>query len=326
MTQRRVNLRDIAEAAGVSMQTASRVVRGVDNVAETTRLRVVEAVKQLNYQPNLAARYLSTQRTGSVNVIVAAPLQHGHAATFVAIVHGLANLGLYASSSIVSSERSSELSVMDLVPHGSDGVIVMGGDSQPKPWLETLSKRIPTVYVGGAEELPPDVSTLTFDQEGGARLATRRLIDAGARSLAHVCGPHDWVDATIRRRIFEEVCEAAGVPYSIVPAESWNASRAVEVLADSCPDADGFFAANDQLALGTLTALQRRGKKVPEQVKLVGFDDAAGSDSLNPPLTTIRQDFVRLGESAVGRLQEVLNGGEHRQTTIDIDLVERESA
>lgn len=321
---RQAGLREIAEAAGVSMQTASRVVRGVDVVAEPTRERVLEAVRRLNYRPNLAARSLSGRRTGSIHVIVAVPLLHGHGAAFVAICEALAELQLNASVRFIRP-GDAQPTGSDLMPLGADGVVVIGGFSQPIPWLDQLAQRMPLVYVGHNDALPDAVSSVMIDQRTGARLATEHLIDRGARNLVHICGPRGWVDADARRASFEEVCAQRGVTGRVASAGSWDAAEGRRVAAGLPVEVDGIFAANDSLAIGATTALHHAGRRVPEQVRLVGFDDIEGSESFHPSLTTVRQDFVRLGALAVQQLEALLAGHAPTAAVVDADLIIRES-
>lgn len=321
----RANLRDVAEAAGVSMQTASRVVRGVDVVAEATRERVMIAVKQLNYQPNLAARSLSARRTGSVHVIDAVPLFHGHATAFVVICQKLSEMDLHTSTTIIPTEDFDSLALSDLVPVGADGVIILGGRAEPNGWVSKIASTVPTVYVGQKDGLPESVVGVALDHRSGARLAVEHLIERGARHLAHVAGPQDWVDARLRLEGFQAACAEAGVRATVLHAESWDATSAGPLMADLPADVDAVFAGNDQLALGCMTALQRAGRSVPGDVKVVGFDNVPGSESFLPPLTTIQQDFRGVGERAVVALGKLLDGVHKPEPMIAPSLVVRES-
>lgn len=321
----RANLRDIAEVAGVSMQTASRVVRGVDTVAEATRERVLRAVRELNYQPNLAARSLSARRTGSVHVIDAVPLYHGHATTFVTVCQHLSALDLHVSITVIRTDDFESLALTDLVPVGADGVIVLGGRSESNGWVSRVAAAVPTVYVGQAEALPDTVVGVAVDHHRGASLAVEHLVDRGARRIVHVAGPQDWNDALLRREGYEEACRAAGIEPTVLHADSWEAAAAGPLIDELPPDTDAIFAANDQLALRCLQGLQRSGRSVPGDVRVVGFDDAPGADSYLPPLTTIRQDFKTVGERAAAALGQLLDGGHPAAELIVPTLVVRES-
>ncbi|MHA6523977.1 LacI family DNA-binding transcriptional regulator [Tessaracoccus sp. G1721] len=326
MTRRgeRANLRDIAEAAGVSMQTASRVVRGVDVVAESTRVRVLAAIEELNYQPNMAARSLSARRTGSIHIIDAVPLLHGHATTYVVICQQLAALGLHISTSVIRSELDG-LALRELVPVGADGVIILGGRYEPGEWVRVVASRLPTVYVGQLNDLPEHVVGVAVDHRMGARMAVEHLVSRGASNVAHVEGPTEWVDARLRYEGCIAACAAANLEPLVLPAGSWDAAAAAPLMSRLDGSVDAIFAANDHLALGCMTSLQMAGRRVPGDVKVVGFDDALGAEWFLPPLTTVRQDFRAVGEAAVAALNLLLNGDPAESTVITPTLVVRSS-
>lgn len=324
--QQRANLRDIAEASGVSIQTASRVVRGVDVVAEATRKRVLEAIERLNYQPNLAARSLSAARTGSVHIIDAVPLLHGHSTTFVAITQALSTLELHTSTSVLgSTEKLDTLELRHLVPVSADGVIVLGGRTESRAWIETVSSRLPTVCVGEVD-LPQSAIGVSVDHRSGAIAAVEHLIERGAQRIVHIAGPQDWTDARMRLVGYQEAMLVVGMEETVLYAGSWDAGAAAGVIDDLPPDTDAVFAANDQLALGTMTALQLAGRSVPGDVRVVGYDDVPGSEWFLPGLTTVRQDFRGMGEQAVKSLDLLLKGKPAESTVITPSLIVRDSA
>lgn len=319
------NLRDIADDAGVSMQTVSRVVRGVSSVAEPTRQRVLESIRRLNYQPNLAARSLSAHRTGSVHVIDAVPLFHGHAATFVAICQQLAALDLHISTTVLPPGRSESPDPRAIMPISADGIVILGGRVDPPSWVDEVASSIPTVIVGRVHELPATAVGIAVDHKEGAELAVRHLIERGARRIVHIAGPQDWMDARLRLEGYRETCAEAGLPTQVLEAGSWEASAVASLVDELSRDVDGIFAANDQLALGCLGILQRRGVAIPGDIRVVGFDDMAGADALFPSLTTVRQDFSAIGELAVEQLDLMLRGEQATTTVISPRLIIRES-
>lgn len=324
--RRRANLRDIAEASGVSIQTASRVVRGVDVVAEPTRKRVNEAIERLGYQPNLAARSLSAARTGSVHIIDAVPLFHGHATTFVAITQELSTLELHTSTSMLGDPESiDQLDLRQLVPVGADGVIVLGGRTESRVWIDTVASRLPTVCVGVSDDLPASAVGISVDHRGGAVAAVEHLVERGARRIVHVAGPQDWTDARQRLEGYEHAMLSAGLEAIVLHAGSWDAAAGAALVADLPADADAVFAANDQLALGCMTSIQLGGSSVPGDIRVVGYDDVAGAEWFLPGLTTVRQDFRALGERAVKALDRLLQGKTAQNSVLTPSLVVRGS-
>lgn len=323
--KQRVNLRDIADASGVSIQTVSRVVRGVDVVAETTRARVTEAIERLNYQPNLAARSLSAARTGSVHIIDAVPLFHGHATTFVAICQALSNLEIHTSTSVLGTPDFEQLELRQLVPVSADGVIVLGGRAESRAWIETISSRVPTVCVGENTELPDAAVGVSVDHRAGAVAAVDHLLQQGATRILHIAGPQDWTDAQERLEGYELAMSGAGLEPVVLQAGSWDATAAASLVPEIPADVDAVFAANDQLALGVMSALQLAGRSVPGDVRVVGYDDVAGSEWFLPGLTTVRQDFRAMGEEAVKALNLLLNGEPAQSSLITPTLIVRAS-
>lgn len=320
---KRASLADVAKLAGVSSQTVSRVVRGAGVVADDTRQRVLAAVQQLAYQPNLAARSLSRSRTGVVHVINATPLFHGHARTFLEIVGALGELGFQTSSSLVPFDE--EISLSRLIPIGVDGVVILGGHSRSSQWAEVAHTQVPVIFVGQRFGLHDSISTVAVDQRHGAWLATRHLIESGRTNLLHICGPADWLDARERRDGFLMACADAGIGYQKLSSPTWDAAEGYVLAAEIPDDVDGVFASNDQLALGVMRRLHEAGRRIPEDVAVVGFDDADGSHCFWPPLTTVRQPFSEVGHAAVSQLKNLMDGGAPDHTLINPSLLVRSS-
>lgn len=322
--QRRASLADVAKLAGVSSQTVSRVVRDIGVVADDTRERVLAAVEELSYRPNLAARSLSNRRTGVIHIINATPLFHGHARTYIEIVAVLGELGFQASSSLLPFDR--DITPDKLFPIGVDGVVVLGGHSRSSQWAEEVHAEVPVIFVGQQAGLPESVPSVGVDQRHGAWLATRHLLGTGRRRLMHICGPKDWLDAEERRDGFLAACAEAGVEYAKVSSPDWEAISGHRLAGEIPADVDGIFASNDQLALGVMRRLHERGIRIPEDIAVVGYDDSVGSDCFWPPLTTVRQPFAEVARGAVSQLVEVMEGGQPRHELIKPCLVVRESA
>ena len=170
--------------------------------------------------------------------------------------------------------------------------------------------------------------TVSVDQELGAALAVRHLIDLGHRRIAHVAGPLDWLDAWARHRAWQTEVKAAGLDELDVVVGDWTAGFGYEVahVAGRLPDCTAIFAANDQMALGLIHGFAERGIRVPDDVSIVGFDDLPEAKHFLPPLTTVRQDFRALGERAVEVLHAALEGSElDRRSIIAPLLIVRES-
>lgn len=321
--RRAVNLADVAKRAGVSSQTVSRVVRGSDLVAKSTRDRVRAALDELGYQPNLAARTLSQRRTNVIHVLNATPLFHGHARIYLEILTALGQLGFHTSNSILPA--GADLTLNNTVPLGVDGIIVLGGDEAAQSFLSMFGDRAPVVFVGRAEQLPSNVSGISVDNELGATLAVQHLLKLGRTNLCHVAGPSDWLDAKDRATGFVASCEAAGVSWSMLDAAGWDAEYGYGLAHLISPEVDAIFTGNDHLALGVLRRLHETGRGVPKDVALMGFDDAAGAGFFWPPLSTVRQPYQALGQTAVQLLSAMLAGEPAQRHVLKPELVIRES-
>ncbi len=321
--ERRANLADVARRAGVSSQTVSRVVRGASVVAPETRQRVQEALEELDYRPNLAARSLSNRRTGVIHIINATPLFGGHARTFLSVVAELTARGYHTS---ISGASTSTVPAFDeLVPLGVDGVVVLGGHANSVDLVSVLHGRVPVVFVGQRHGLPEDVASVAIDQGLGAKLATDHLIAIGRTRLVHLCGPSDWLDAHERRDGFLAACRDAGITPRKVSGRSWAATDGYAAGKKLPADMDGMFASNDHLALGAMRWLADHGRDVPREVAMVGFDDIEGAENFLPPLTTLRQPHQEVGACAVAHLAELIDGQPAQHALLPPELIIRQS-
>lgn len=320
-----MDLTDVARRAGVSTNTVSRVVRDDPEVADATRKRIRALLDELNYKPNLAARALASNRTGVLHVLLATPLFHGHAQTFLAIMNASAQAGFHLSISNAHGLSPRDREYHGAVPMDVDGIIIVGGVAPAVDLATRLGEQTPTVLLMTGEHNLSGVSTVSVDNSLGERLATEHLIGLGMTSLVHLAGPSDWVDAVQRRDAFVAACEAAGIEPSVITHDSWEASAGYDLVLGMDEVPDGIVAANDQLAMGAMRALTERGISVPGQAKIIGFDGMAGTDYVVPPLSTVRQPFGRIGLTAVKHLRKMLDGAPAIDTVIEPELVIRAS-
>jgi DNA-binding LacI/PurR family transcriptional regulator len=321
-------MRDVAKLAGVSHQTVSRVLNEHPNVREETRLRVLDAMQALNYRRNLAARTLATKRSGTLGIIGFETTLFGPASMLYGIEDAARTAGYFVSIVTVRNlERRAVLDAVDWLSQQSvEGIIAIA----PKPAVINALAQIPPdmacVGVGGS----PDnaVSTVQIDNAAGARLATQHLLDLGHATVHHVAGPPDWPEAQERIEGWRSTLYAAGALVPPVHPESWSAKSGYEQgqLLAKDPAVTAVFCGNDQIALGVLRALHEAGRRVPEEVSVVGFDDMPESGYFLPPLTTVRQDFAELGRRSLAVLLRQITGeapAEHIR--LAPELVQRDS-
>jgi len=303
---------DVARLAGVSHQTVSRVLNGHPNVREQTRLRVRAAIAELGYRPNKAARALVTGRTQLIGVVAANSTLYGPASLLAAFELAAGEAGFAVSLKRVKVlDRSS---IAEAVEHHRDqrvaGIVAIAPTASANEALADVPAGVPLVTVDG----DPDRGTpmVTVDQYAGAFDATRHLLAAGHRTVWHVSGPPDWFDAKGRVAGWQGALEAAGAEVPPLVAADWSAAagyRAGQMLA-RMPEVTAVFAANDHLALGILRAMSERGKRVPKDVSVVGFDDVPEAEYFIPPLTTVRPDFDAVARETLGLLLAQVDGGE----------------
>ena len=319
----------MASLAGVSHQTVSRVLNNHPSVRQLTRARVLAAIDQLGYHPNTAARALASGRSKTLGVVALDTTLYGPASTLYGIQQAAQHEGYFVSvMAIHSLDRPSvNEAVRRLTSQAVEGLAVIAPFTSAHHALAYLPTGTPVVAVEGDPE--GDVAVVTVDQVAGARLATHHLLAAGYDTVFHVAGPAEWQEAGGRTAGWRAALEEAGADVTPPVYGDWSARsgyNAGQLLAQ-IPDARAIFVANDQMALGVLRALHERGRRVPEDVSVVGFDDTPDSAYFIPPLTTVRQDFQQVGRAAVQLLVDQLTTGTMRQdrVVIDPELICRQS-
>jgi DNA-binding LacI/PurR family transcriptional regulator len=301
---------DVARVAGVSTMTVSRVLNGHPSVADATRERVEQAIEQLGYRTNTAARTLAGGPSATVGVVSVETPYYGPVNTLFGIEEAARAAGQFVTFAVLrkADERRMRAAVEHLRSTSVDGMVIAAPVRNALVALEGISVDVPTVVLRGATALDP--STVVIDQEEGARLATRHLLDLGHRTVHHVHGPMEWLEAEARLNAWDGELRAHGVEPPTPLAGNWTAASGYEAgrkLATD-PEVTAVFAANDQMALGVLLALHDAGRRVPDDVSVVGFDDLPESAFFHPPLTTIRQDFTELGRRSLHRLLMLIRG------------------
>ena len=320
---------DVARLAGVSHQTVSRVLNEHKNVSEQTRLKVRAAIAELGYRPDRAARALVTGTSQVIGVVAQNSSLFGPASMLTAFEEAAQAVGFAVN---VSSVRSlDQRSITEAVERHLDqrvaGLVVIAPVASSGPALEHLPADVPLVTIDGD---PERSSTLvTVDQEAGARAATQRLLDAGHRTVWHISGPSDWFDAAGRVRGWEQTLTEAGAEIPPLLTGDWSAAsgyRNGQLLA-RLPDVTAVFTANDHIALGLLRALNEHGRRVPDDVSIIGFDDVPEAAYFTPPLTTVRPDFAAVATAALELLMAQVSGAAEvgKRRTVAPELIERES-
>lgn len=300
-------IRDVAERAEVSVASVSRVLNGAGPVTETTRNRVLEAARALQYVPHSGARSLSTSRTRTIGVIL--PDLYGE--FFSELIRGMdlaaRSLGyhLIVSSSHADAEEASAAACS--MRGRVDGLIVLSPHLDAANLAGVLAGGTPILMMnGGAEAGRPSI---VIENHGGAVLAVDHLVAMGRRRIAHIRGPRGDVAAEARRAGYLEAMARADLPTTVVEGAFTGTSghdAGLELARRPNPP-DGIFAGNDILAVGAMLAMQNAGLRVPEDVAIVGFDDLPIASLVRPGLTTLRIDIADTGRSALERLVRLIN-------------------
>lgn len=308
--------------------TVSRVLNGHASVTEVTRDRVQQAMEELRYQPNTAARTLASGRSGTIGVVSVETPQHGPASTLFGIEAAARERGLFVTFAVVRDRRTESLrEAMDhLRAIDVDGIVLVAPLLSMAGAAADLDRAgVPTVVLAGSSA--PSSAAVAIDQAHGARLAVEHLLALGHATVHHVAGPGDWADARARRTAWRSTLRRHGREVPPVVTGDWSAAsghRAGRTLAAD-QDVTAVFVANDQMALGVLRALQEAGRSVPGEVSVVGFDDIAEAAYFLPPLTTVRQDFDELGRRCVEQLTGLIDGGDPAPVAVLPELVVRAS-
>jgi DNA-binding LacI/PurR family transcriptional regulator len=328
---RPANMGDVARLAGVSHQTVSRVINQSSSVSPATRDRVLDAMRQLDYRPNSAAKSLVTGRSSTLGVVSFDPTLFGPASTLAAIERAARSVRYAVSvASLKSIDRESVVDAIERLRDQSvAGIVVIAPTEVTFDALAAVPPHTPLVAVEGDPHR--DFRVVAVDQAHGARMATEHLLELGHRTVWHVRGPETWLEAEGRVQGWREALRAAGVAPPEPPlAGDWSPASGYEAglaLAER-PEVSAVFVANDQMAVGLLRAMHERGRKVPEDVSVVGFDDIPEAAYLTPPLTTVRQPFDEVGRRSLRLLLEQVDAGERiqRREIVGPLLVRRRSA
>jgi DNA-binding LacI/PurR family transcriptional regulator len=305
---RRHTLRDVAERAGVSHQTVSRVINNHPYVAEETRVRVQEAIDALDYRPNKAAQSLVTKRSQTLGIITFGMDYYGPAQMVINIENAAEAAGYDLIFANVSQRDSDHIrATMERLERWQvDGMILI----TPVPGIQyeevgTGYSDIPVVLIDAP--LGSTTPSVVVDQGYGSRLLTKHLLDLGHQQLCEISGPLDWFGAAIRHQSWIQTLHEAGLQPGLSLESDWTAIGGYETakkLLATGESFTGLVVGNDQMALGAMRALHESGLRVPEDISVVGFDDIPESVCFHPPLTTVRQDFNQLGRQSIAYLVE----------------------
>lgn len=305
---RRSTLRDVAELAGVSYQTVSRVINQHPNVARRTRERVLSAIRQLDYRPNQAAKMLATGRSYMLQLIM---FDIRYSDPLPEMIYAARKAGytlLISELSPFADEGEIRTALAELTARMIDGLVVY----TPCPFFSyaemvRLCRGVPFVLVGAAMGIKSPA--VVFDQRHGCELAVQHLLDLGHRQIAEIAGRPQHIDAQLRHETMAAMLRARGLPLGPCAEGDFEVPSGYAAAKELLARGETFtalFVANDRMALGALRALHECGVRVPEDVSIVGFDDMGEAAYLTPSLTTVRQDLQVLAQQSIEYLVEMI--------------------
>ena len=313
--EKRITIKDVAQAAGVSTQTVSRVINNRPDVLPHTRERVQKAVIDLGYAPNIIARSLSRGRSNTLGVVGFGLQYFGSTSVLTGIEHKTNELGYSLLLSLLDQFEPTRIDAIldNLLSRQVEGIIwAVPGQVQLLEWITAKTENLPVPLVYLNKEQYEDHVVVSVDNQYGGRLATQHLIDQGFQRIGIITGPSDWWEAQEREKGWCQVLHEAGLENdldSLKVVGDWSAASGdtgLQALYEKCPDLDAVFVSNDQMALGALQASRRLGLRVPQDLGMVGFDDIPEAAYFYPSLTTIQQNTKNLGALAVETINNLI--------------------
>ena len=320
----------VAQRAGVSLSTVSRIINGTAVVSDDKKTAVQDAITALGFVPNPVARGLAGGRTFSIGVVTHAIDSPFYGAALRGIEDELDPAGYSPLFVSAHWDAKSEGRCIDtLRSRRVDGIIVLTGRLSDHA-LKTCARQLPVVATGRNLKAP-DLFAMNFDNFGGGVLATNHLIELGHRRIAFITGDPLHPDSNERLRGYRSSLEQAKIAYDpgLVVVGDYNLDsglRAVQRLTDAGQAFTAIFAANDQMATGAALGLHRMGLRIPQDVSLVGFDDLPTSAFAIPPLTTVHQSAYEQGRLAAYAMLQLLGGDTPTAEVPKPRLMARESS
>ncbi|MGD2157071.1 MAG: LacI family DNA-binding transcriptional regulator [Anaerolineales bacterium] len=310
----KITIKDVAQAAGVSTQTVSRVINNRPDVSPKTRARVQKVIADMGYAPNVLARSLSRGRSNTLGVVGFGLRLYGPTSVLAGIEKKSNELGFSFILSLLDRFEMGRVDeiLRDLLSHQVEGIIwAVPGISEALKDLpqKLLALSIPIVFLN-KEQTDNDI-VVAMDNRLGGRLATQHLLEQNYRRIGIITGPLDWWEAQQRKLGWRETLIESGIDDldNLIVEGDWSPASGevgLHALIAKSPDIDAVFVCNDQMSLGALKAARRMRLQVPQDLGIVGFDDIPEAGYFYPSLTTIRQNAEKLGAVAVEQMTKFI--------------------
>ena len=322
-------LKDVAERAGVTVTTVSRMLNNRGYVSEKTKNKIRQAMKELNYRPNEFARALSLQRSNFIGLIVPSARNMFFSKVIDSVERQVSKHGYKLLLCTSNLEPKKEFEYFDMLSANKVAGVIIASHTQDID--KKINLNAPVISIDRI--ISPQIPAICSDNYQGGVLAAEHLISKGCKKLAHISGSiHLNMDANKRYYGFKDVCEKKGVPHILIDATeeqflSMNYDSIVNMLLDNYPDVDGIFTSNDIIAAQVIATCSRRGIKIPDQIKVVGYDDIDLCTIFNPSITSIRQAISEISLYAV---ESIISKAEKDKPIpsciiFPVELIERET-
>jgi LacI family transcriptional regulator len=321
-----MTIRQIADLAGVSIATVSRVLNGRDDVAPETRDLVKQIIREHGYTANRSARGLSAGRTGLVGILVPMVFPAYFAGILAGAAEALTERDLPIALSPTGGEHDREVSVIDRLHGLTDGALIILPEESGEELERLQDNGYRFVVIDPLMPLAERIPSVSAAHTSGADQAMQHLLALGHRRIAHIAGPSGWVATEDRRRGYHAALAAAGIlpdpalTVDTTPEIAHGQEAAGHLL--NLPDPPtAILCFNDNNAIGAIQAARARGLRVPEDLSIVGFDDVESATVVTPKLTTVRQPLAEMGRTGVSLLMRLLDG--ERFETLHVELATR---
>jgi DNA-binding LacI/PurR family transcriptional regulator len=309
-----VTLQEIANHLNLSTATISRVLNGKPGVSQKTRQRVLEVANQFNFSPNPAAQSLVTSKTYAVAFIIKRWLVHSENPFYDRIMMGveqeLEKHGYHlVAITIDETQHSPARLPPGLDRRRLDGLIIAGCELSDSITTTLISLGLPTVLVANTFQHSPVDSVTSANQEGGYA-ATKHLFEHEHRHIAFLCGPQEWSPVRERLQGYLQAMQEHGLSPTIIYRPDLEIESAYDALREGLtknPDISAVFASSDPMAIGAMRAAQEMGRKIPDDLAIIGFDNIPWSESTQPPLTTVYIHKEEMGKIAARRMLELFS-------------------
>lgn len=326
----KININDVAKKSGLSVVTVSRVINNLPSVREYNRKKVKEAMVELGYQPNAAARTLATGKSGVIGMLVQYLNDPFFNDVVLAVNEHLMKNGYYLAISIMNDVINKGNGINFIFQDQRvDGILVLTPTNEDDYILEMKKKNVPFVLIDNQNSNSSIPSILVDNYKGGYDI-TNYLIQLGHKKIAHVAGDGLYLSSRERERGFLAALKDAGMKAYHIERGDYGAKSGYDItkkMLEQGKIPTALFVADDFGAFGAIDAIREFGLRVPEDISVCGFDDDDLASLLHPHLTTVKQPGEEIGKRAVELLLELINGTSRRNSTIKIQpkLITRDS-